>query len=292
LLQVILQAAWSLLSILDRMQTMAGQLTASERRLVREVVSKPRDVALGTAAALAKRSGVHEATASRLARKLGFAGYSGFREAIRDELFVRTDPAVRVRNTLQTSPGGDLLAELVTREIEALAALPSFVSFDRLREVAEVVAGARKVYIFATGNAEALAVMMSRRLRRLALEAEVLRGNGRDVAEQIIGLRRDDVLLVFAFRRQPWLYSSLLERGRALGARSVVIAGSIGPALVPAADYVLSAPRSGEPNTFQTLSVPMALCNALVLAIMQSDEQDALRRLEALGELIEDLERR
>ena len=280
------------MSILDRVQTLAEQLTPAERRLVQEVVSKPREVALGTAAGLAKRSGVHEATASRLARKLGFDTYAGFREALREEFFVRTDPAVRVRNTLETSRGCDLLAQLVTREIEALSALPDFVTPDRLEAAAAAVAEARKVFIFATGNAETLAIMMSRRLRRLALDAEVLHGDGRDIAEQIIGMRGDDVLLAFAFRRQPRLYAPLLERVRDIGAKSVVITGSIGAALAPAADHLLSAPRSGEPDTFQTLNAPMALCNALVLTIMQRDEANALRRLEGLGELIEDLERR
>jgi DNA-binding MurR/RpiR family transcriptional regulator len=278
------------MSLIDRVQTIADQLTPAERRLVCEVVAKPRDAALGTAAELARRSGVHEATASRLARKLGFDSYSGFRDALRDEVFVRTDPAVRVRNTLQSSRDGDLLAGLVAREIEALAGLPDYIPIDRLRAAAAAIGGARKTYIFAAGNAEALAVMMHRRLRRLALETEVLQGNARDFAEQIVGLQSSDVLLAFAFRRQPRLYSPLLERVRIIGATSVVVAGSIGPALAPAADHLLSAPRSGEANTFQTLSVPMAVCNALVLAIMQADEQRALRRLEALGELIEELE--
>ena len=280
------------MSILDRVQTMAAQLTDAERRLVREVVAKPRDVALGTAAELAKRSGVHEATASRLARKLGFPTYAGFRAALRDEFIPRTDPAVRVRNTLETSRGGDLLAGLIGREIEALAALPDFVTAERLAAAAAAIADARTIYVFAAGTAETLAVMMNRRLRRLALDVETLRGDGRDLAEQVVGLDQADVLLAFAFRRQPKLYQPLLDRARAAGATSVVVAGSIGAALTPAADHLLSAPRSGERDSFQTLTVPMAICNALVLAVMQRDQASALARLERLGTLIEEFERR
>jgi DNA-binding MurR/RpiR family transcriptional regulator len=280
------------MAILDRVQSLAGQLTGAERRLVQEVVSKPRDVALGTAAELAKRSGVHEATASRLARKLGFETYAGFRKALREEFIPLADPAVRARNTLEESRGGDLLAGLVTREIEALSALPVLVTAERLAAAARAIAAARKIYVFAAGNAETLAVMMNRRLRRLALDVELLRGDGRDVAEQMVGLGKSDALLAFAFRRQPKLYAPLLEHARAAGAASVVIAGSIGPALAPAADHLLSAPRSGERDSFQTLTVPMAICNALVIAIMQNDEAGALSRLERLGTLIQTFERR
>lgn len=280
-----------MMSILNRVQEVAANLTEAERRLVQEVVAKPRDVALGTAAELAKRSGVHEATASRLARKLGYDSYADFRRAVGEEFIPRTDPAVRVRNTLK-SARGDVLAELVGREIEALSALSDFITPKRLAAAADAITRARKIYLFAAGNAETLAVMLNRRLRRLALDVEILRGDARDIAEQVVGLEQADVLLAFAFRRQPRLYAPLLDHARAVGATSIVIAGSIGAALSPAADYLLSAPRSGERDKFQTLTVPMALCNALVIAIMQSDETGALHRLERLGGLIEEFERR
>jgi DNA-binding MurR/RpiR family transcriptional regulator len=280
------------MSILERVQTAADQLTPAEKRLVHAIVAKPREVALGTAAELAQRSGVHEATVSRLARKLGFESYSGFRNAVRDEFIVRTDPAVRVRNTLSTARDGEILGDLISREVEALVAIPDYIEPQRLKAAAKALATARKIFVFATGNAETLATMMSRRLRRLALECDVLRGDGRDLAEQSVSMRKGDVLLAFAFRRQPRMYAPLLDRARAVGARSVVVAGSIGPSLSPAADHLLSAPRSGDTNTFQTLTVPMVICNALVLATMQIDEARALKRLEELGELIEQFEGR
>ncbi len=278
------------MSILDRVQTAADQLTPAEKRLVHAIVAKPRDVALGTAADLARRSGVHEATVSRLARKLGFESYSGFRNAVRDEFIVRTDPAVRVRNTLRSAR--DILGDLISKEVEALVAIPDYIEPVRLKAAAKALASARKIFVFATGNAETLATMMSRRLRRLALECEFLRGDGRDLAEQSVSMRKGDVLLAFAFRRQPRMYAPLLDRARAVGARSIVVAGSIGPSLSPTADHLLSAPRSGDADTFQTLTVPMVICNALVLATMQIDEARALKRLEELGELIEQFEGR
>ena len=124
------------MSILERVQSVADTLTRAEHLLVREVIAKPRDVALGTASSLAQRIGVHEATASRLAKKLGFESYAGFRDAIRDEFIVKTDPALRVRNTLQAAQGNDLLSDLVAREIEALSALPRYVDSDKIAHAA------------------------------------------------------------------------------------------------------------------------------------------------------------
>lgn len=278
------------MSVKEKISGAADSLTSSERRLVKEILAKPRAVALGTAADLARSAGVHEATASRLARKLGFEKYATFRDAIRDEFIVRTDPAVRVLNTLSHTGSGGLLEELIGREISALTTLAGFVTSAALLRAARALAKARKIFIFARGNAEALAVMMERRLRRFGLDVQRLQGDGRDLAEQVLDMRHDDVLLAFAFRRQPRHFAPLIERARSVGAPSVVVAGSVGPTLVPGPDHLLYAPRAGNAEQFQTLTVPMTICNALILAMAQADRSRSLRRLETLGELIEEFE--
>jgi DNA-binding MurR/RpiR family transcriptional regulator len=280
------------MSIVERVQTVAETLTPAERLLVKEVIAQPRDVALGTAGELARRIGVHEATASRLARKLGFPSYAGFRDAIRDEFIVKTDPALRVRNTLDTARGQALIENLVQQEIAALTQLPSYVGEDRLHAAAAALAGRRKIFIFARGNAETLGVLLNRRMRRMAYDTVMLTGDSRDLAEQILTIGPEDALVAFAFRRQPRHYGPLVEQARKVGAMSVIIAGSVGPSLTPAGDHLLSAPRSSTGDAFQTLTVPMTICNALILSIAQSDEARSLRHLEALGELIGEFERR
>lgn len=280
------------MSILERVQMVAENLTRAEHLLVREVIAKPRDVALGTASSLAQRIGVHEATASRLAKKLGFESYAGFRDAIREEFIVKADPAVRVRNTLEAAQDGDLLGELISREIEALTALPSYVASSRIAEAARMLTQARRIFIFARGNAETLSVLLERRLLRMGVDVEILSGDGRDLAEQVLGLGGEDVLVTFAFRRQPRHYAPLIERAHRVGARTLAISGSLGPALAPAPNLLLSAPRSGSNDSFQTLTVPMAITNALVLTMAQMNRDTTLERLETLGELISEFESR
>jgi DNA-binding MurR/RpiR family transcriptional regulator len=280
------------MSIVERVQTVAETLTPAERRLVKEVIAQPRAVALGTAVELARRIGVHEATASRLARKLGFETYAGFRDAIRDEFIVKTDPALRVRNTLSTARGQGLLDNLVAQEIEALTRLSSYVTEDRLNKAAATLADRRKIFIFGRGNAETLVVLMNRRLRRMAFDTVVLAGDSRDIAEQVLTMGAGDALIAFAFRRQPRHYAPLVEHARKVGAATIVIAGSVGPSLSPPADQLLSAPRSGTGDLYQTLTVPMAICNGLVLSLAQISQDQSLRHLEALGELIGEFEGR
>lgn len=275
------------MSVLDRVKDVADSLTPAEQLLIKQVIASPRDIALGTASDLAQRIGVHEATASRLAKKLGYPSYAGFRAAIQDEFIVRTDPATRVRNTLQQTSTAGLLTDLVGREMEALAGLGSYVDDGKIIAAARLLLKARRIYIFARGNAEALAVLIDRRLRRMGRDTVVLQGEGRDLAEQVLGMTASDAIVGFAFRRQPTHYGPLMNHARSVGAASVVISGSVGPSLVPAADHLLFAPRAGSQDAFQTLTVPMAICNGLVLGMAKEDPKASLHHLETLGQLID-----
>lgn len=275
------------MSVLERVKDAAETLTPAEQLLIKQVIASPRDIALGTASGLARRIGVHEATASRLAKKLGYPNYAGFRAAIQEEFIVRTDPATRVRNTLQQTSEAGLITDLVSREIEALAGLQRYVDDAKLLAAAQALLKARRIYVFARGNAEALAVLIDRRLRRMGRDTIMLAGEGRDLAEQVLGMNGDDAIIAFAFRRQPDHYAALLNRARAMSATSVVISGSVGPSLVPAGDHLLFAPRTGSQDAFQTLTVPMAICNALVLAMAKEDPKASLHYLEILGQLID-----
>lgn len=275
------------MSVLERVKDAAETLTPAEQLLIKQVIASPRDIALGTASGLARRIGVHEATASRLAKKLGYPNYAGFRAAIQEEFIVRTDPATRVRNTLQQTSEAGLITDLVSREIEALAGLQRYVDDAKLLAAAQALLKARRIYVFARGNAEALAVLIDRRLRRMGRDTIMLAGEGRDLAEQVLGMNGDDAIIAFAFRRQPDHYAALLNRARAMSATSVVISGSVGPSLVPAGDHLLFAPRTGSQDAFQTLTVPMAICNALVLVMAKEDPKASLHYLEILGQLID-----
>ena len=275
------------MSVLERVKEAAESLTPAEHLLIKQVISSPRDVALGTASELAQRIGVHEATASRLAKKLGYPNYAGFRTAIQEEFIVKTDPATRVRNTLAQTTTAGLLTDLVSREMEALAGLQKYVDDGKLMAAAKALHKARRIYIFARGNAEALAVLIDRRLRRMGRDTVVLHGEGRDLAEQVLGMSADDAIIGFAFRRQPSHYAALMNHAKSKGAVSVTISGSVGPSLVPSADHLLFAPRAGSQDAFQTLTVPMAICNGLVLCMAQQDPKAALQQLEELGQLID-----
>lgn len=267
-------------------QKQADRLTPSEQRLVTAVLAQPRQSALATVTDLAREAGVHEATVSRLARKLGYAGYAAFRSALQTEFLPAEEAATRLQRSLQTASDSGILAALVLEERAALANLTDHVDEDRLSGAAALLMGARRLYVFGRGNAEALALMMAKRFRRFGRDVHLLTGDARSLAEGVLGMGPGDVLLVYALRRTPRPYAALADHARAVGVPVVAISDTLGPMLVPAPDMVLCAPRSSDVDSFQTLTVPMAISNAIVLAAGAREETQTLQTLETLGSLI------
>lgn len=246
----------------------------------------PRDIALATAAEFAQRCDVHEATTSRLARKLGYAGYPAFRNAMRIEYLKRSEAADRLSQTLSSS-GGAHLRHLILSEIAALQGALDYVDEGAIAQVVEDMAG-RRVFLFAEGHATALTDMTNRRLRRMGIDSLILRGSSRDLAEQALGLGAGDAILTFVFRRAPRSYAPLMHIAAEVGA--VTLAISDLPALRPMPSRLLSAPRGGPNEGFQTLTVPMVITNALILMLGARQNEIVMEPLDRLGGLIDIME--
>ncbi|NJR13102.1 MAG: MurR/RpiR family transcriptional regulator [Phyllobacteriaceae bacterium] len=234
------------MSIMDRIQSAAQSLTPSERRLIEAIVGAPQQAALGTALDLARGAEVHEATVSRLVRKLGFDSYSTFRSALQIEFIPTQETATRLEKSLGSADEHALLGALVAQEIAALARVESFVSMDMIHAVAAKLMAARRIHVFGRGNAEILALMMVKRFRRFGCDVQMLSGDLRDLAEQALGFGEGDVVLGFAFRRPPRGYAALIESAREAGASTIVVAGLSGAMLTPAPDILLSARAPGR----------------------------------------------
>lgn len=275
------------MSLIDKISDQAPSLTPSERRLVETVIDSPTSAALGTAGELARAVGVHEATASRLAKKLGFDSYAAFRDALRAEFIATRETATRFERTIATSSSDTILGQLAQDEMQALGRIEDFISADQIATVARLLMGARRIYIYGYGNAAVLALMMVKRFRRFGKDVHQLDADPRGLAEQLLGLDASDVVLSFAFRRPPRAYAALMQTVREAGAVSIIISGNSGALLAPRPDHLLAAPRSGDPDAFQTLTVPMTVCNAIVIAAGLTAKEESLKKLDRLGQLID-----
>jgi DNA-binding MurR/RpiR family transcriptional regulator len=260
-------------------------LTATDRRLVAVLQSRPAEAAFWVATDLTGPLGLHQSAATRLAQRLGFDGYPQLRDALRQDYLAGDGPSQRLRGRLDQHPLDEVLRTFVDDEVGALAALPRHVSQAELDDVAARVLSARTVYLFGQGNATILVDQLARRLRRFGVRPVALVGARRDVAETVAGLDADDLLLAFAFRRLPTVLSPLLDLTHDVGAYSVLVTDTL-LSMSPSPSAIIAAPR-GSDDTFHSLTVPMAISNALVLTIAKDAPEPAVRSLDRLGAMLD-----
>jgi DNA-binding MurR/RpiR family transcriptional regulator len=270
----------------ERIRETADRLTDADNRAIRAIMADPRAAALLSVGELAQRAQIHEATATRLAQKLGYRGYPALRDALRAQYIAHSDGAARIARSVGRVTAGGYLSDLVASELDALANLPHAIAQASLDRAADMLAGAVRVFLFARGHACALADLAERRLRRFGFDIVSLAGENRTIAERLAGLRGDDVVLAFAFRARPQGLEHAFAHADQVGAATVLIADLAAATHCPKPSLALAAARGRSGDEFQTLTVPMAILNALVLTIAARRERRSIGALNVVSALI------
>jgi DNA-binding MurR/RpiR family transcriptional regulator len=265
-------------------ESFTGHFTDADQRIIKQLLAHPVSASFLSAAELASRVGVHEASAVRLAQKLGYRGYPELRAALQADLTNDAAPAERVRRSLAHAEDTTVLQSLIANEVAALQNIAEHIQQPQLDEASLVLRHARRVFVFGRGHATILVELMDRRLRRSGVDTVRLHATGRDLAEHLLTLNTADVVLAFAFHREPSDLATLLENSATVGARTIVISDTLGPLIRPRPDILLTAPRGIE-GEFQSLGVPMTICNALVLTMTRLDNGASLDALNRLADL-------
>ncbi|PTE12607.1 MurR/RpiR family transcriptional regulator, partial [Pseudogemmobacter blasticus] len=255
------------MTLLTRIQDTSERLTASDRRIIEVLLGQQGEAVFLSAAQLAERAQVHETTATRLAKKLGFSGYPELRAQLQREVMEGQDAATRMRRSVAKVADGSYLADVVRSELAALEQLARSIDQRDVDTASDMIVAARKVFIFAQGHATAIAAFLQRRLDRFGMTTVMLTGRGRDVAERLTSLGAEDLVLVLAFRKQPADYAAVMGHAAQMGAATLLISDLAGLTMAPPATHLLAAARGRSGTEFQTPIVPMTIANAILLTI-------------------------
>ena len=260
------------------------QLTAVDRRLLDALLDNPRETALLSTNAVAQRAAVHPTSAVRFARKLGFEGYPALRAALQMKLFGTSEAAERVRQRIRRLAGESIVKSFVESEIEALRRLPEQVDDASITAAARALMRARTVFLFATGHGLALARLLETRLTRAGYRTHALAHEARDLAAGLLLARRHDAFVFFAFNQPHPRLPDIIAHARSAGAASLVITDIVGSIGNRRPDILLAA-RRGLPGEARSLTIPMALCNMIMIELSRHDRGRTIRNLEGLAEL-------
>ncbi|MBY6154669.1 MurR/RpiR family transcriptional regulator [Vannielia litorea] len=261
----------------------ATRLTATDSRLLEVLLQDPMRAALENGKELSDRAGVNPAAAVRLAQRLGFEGYPAFRAFLRTNLTEGGrdfgTASARMAARLVRAEEGGLLSSVIDGEIAALEGLRTAVADSDIRSFSAHLSAARRICLFGQGHAASLSKLTALRLRRSGYEACDLDGERGGMAMALRGLAPGDVVWLFSFRAPHSTVLSLCEVARARGATILALTDQNSLPLRPAPDHLIRVSR-GRAGETQSLTVPMAVANAVILDLAGIDEGRSLAALE------------
>ena len=264
-------------------QSRQEELTQADRKVAEVLLSDRTAGSYLAAHEVALKAGVHQSTAGRLARKLGFNSYRELRDELRSALRSDLDASLRVRRRLDNVVGNSILQSVVDGEIRALADLPSQVTQSQIDGVTAGLRQAAAILVIGEGHASSLADLFARRLGRSGYRAHALAHADWQAADALLGLTASDLVFAMVFRHGSPHVERVLTHARELGARTVLLTDRM-PIQASCAETTLVA-RRGEIGKSHSLTVPMAVCNTLILELSRTDEGRSLTHLGKLERL-------
>lgn len=197
-------------SIERRIRAHYEEMPSSERALADRVLEFPGDVLLCSATELAELAGASKAAVSRFVRRLG---YDGFRDMQREIRAAQStgDPIFLTTGLIGTRKAEDPLHVHLERDMNCLRETLARLDEGLVNEVVGRIVGARRVVCLGFRNSYFFAAYARRQLLLVHPRAELAPADGQTLIEYTGDLGKEDLLLIFGFRRRPILLRKLME---------------------------------------------------------------------------------
>lgn len=197
-------------SIERRIRACYEQMPSSERALADRVLDFPGDVLLCSATELAELAGASKAAVSRFVRRLG---YDGFRDMQREIRAAQStgDPIFLTTGLIGTRKAEDPLHVHLERDLHCLRETLARLDEGLVNEVVTRIVGARRVVCLGFRNSYFFAAYARRQLLLVHPRADLAPADGQTLIEYTGDLGKEDLLLIFGFRRRPLLLRKLME---------------------------------------------------------------------------------
>ncbi len=263
-----------------------GSLSPAERKLARVLLASYPIAGLESVARFAERAGVSPPTVTRFITKLGFRGYPDFQETVRHEVQARlSSPLARYRDEPKDRGTDSVLSDALEVAGHTLKATLDLLSHRDVEETVELLADVRRRVMVLGGRVSGqLAHYLAGQLHLLRPGVGIVDSERSAPAQQLIDLRKGDVLVVFDYRRYQ---ADTIESARVAAAQGCNVVLFTDPWLSPASAFarqvlVTSVDTVGP---FDSLVGATALVEAMVAAVLNRLGPRAQARMQSLDQL-------
>jgi DNA-binding MurR/RpiR family transcriptional regulator len=263
-----------------------SSLSPAERKLARVLLASYPIAGLESVVRFAERAKVSPPTVTRFIAKLGFRGYPEFQEVLRHEVQARlSSPLARYRDEPPGRGTDSVLSEALEASSHNLSATLELLSHHDVDETVGLLADVRRRIMVLGGR------VSGQLARYLATQLHLLRPGVTliDVArgaptQQLIDLRKGDILVVFDYRRYQ---ADTIEGARVAAAQGCNVVLFTDPWLSPASAFARQVLVSSVDTVgpFDSFVGATAIVEAVIAAVLNRLGPRAQSRMQSLDQL-------
>ncbi len=273
-------------SLRERVAQRLPVLTPAERRVAEYLRDNAQSIIFATAGEIGTATGTSDATVIRTAKTLGYSGLPHLKQGIGRQIVDATRPSVRLNQRIDRAgqETATLIDHVFEEATERLTETHRLIPTEAFERAIDLLAGAASVFAFGVGPSEVGARFLALKLNRMGTSARSVDTTGFRLADELIKIRKEDVIVLYAPSRLSNDTVVLLNHAAAVGAATILVSDSLGPTLADRVTVSLPAVQSATGFTAEVYSA-LLVTDCMVLALSSRDRERATATSELLNSL-------
>lgn len=259
----------------------ADKLSEGQRRLADFFLRHRQRIPYLSIEEIAEENRTSAATVSRFIKLLGFSNLKEFKNSQRDSMDI--SPAAKVQASLHSLESADLVEGVTDAEIDHLRTAVHELDRQAFSAAARILAECGTVAIYGNGASRCLSELLAFRMNRFGKHVRHLGRASSSMAEALYNIGSGGVVVAFAFFKEREDLQRVFDYARSKGAKTIIVTDLLVSSTAEKADHVLVTQR-GELTRFHSMVAPVALVDALTLAVAKELMPESAAMLEELHE--------
>ncbi len=262
-----------------------SKFSKSQKRIADYILRHYDQAAFMTAAKLGRVVDVSESTVVRFASELGYEGYPEFQKALREIIKNRLTSVQRMELTSSKIGDNDVLEKVINSDIEKLRQTLDTVKGNDFKHTVDCISEAKNVYILGARTCFSIASFLNVYLNMLLPNVRLVTANSAgEVFEQMYRINSQDVLIAISYPRYSRRTFNGVKFAAERGAKVIAITDSEASPIVSYSECALVA-GCDMVNFVDSLVAPLSLVNALIVALVIRDKENAAQTFESLEDI-------
>ncbi len=276
--------------LLEQIEHAMPEYSKGQKRIARYILANYDKAAYMRAAQISKVTGVSESTVVRFAVEMGYEGYPEFITALRELIRNRLTAVQRVAVSDNLIGDDDVIDKVLRSDVDKIRQTAQSIDREAFNLAVDKIANARKVYILGVRASAMLAGFLHYNFRMMFENVQLIQtSSGSEMFEQLINMTSEDVLIAISFPRYSRKTVNAVDYARRVGANVVVLTDCMQSPISHKADQLLIA-KSDMVTFVDSLSAPLSIINALILAVSRKNPDELRERLTKLEGIWDDFE--